>query len=723
MISIATLLLLSACTQTDLSADGSATPNGPTPLQVDNIVLETATATRATTAALETDGAEIGIFRTKGTNYDAAQNNVLYTYNTSGTPGWTPATTPVWLLGYTAQVCAYYPYNSGNNTSTAIPLATALYTPEGDICFDGNREMNGQSATESPTANRSTIFAMKRVMAKMQITLKRGDYPGTCTVSQIMLANTNLPATGAIDITKKENTATVSTTQASFSYTPLSEGSTSLNVDGSEVDTQELLLIPFTPSGDVDITLTVDTKDMKLSLPATTFSATNGKIEAGKFYKLTLLLNGTALLVSSVSTEDWTEVPQKNGPNGYEPVPGDGFEPQPLGIRLTKEQITLTANGCTEDDKALLSILTWAEGNLISKGTDNYDWASTQEQYGYYYPFMSTYHTDGYTGSENIDPCSKLKAEAYGTGWRTPTGTEITALSRCTDNLWVTTSNGTKGMWFMAPFPNGLFLPGAGYRADGTSGIGSGTVGTKYPGNFGFYWSSDANGSQGYCLRFNYAPSSTSISIGQTEGASVRCVKSIGIKLSKADITLTANGCTEDDKDKLSKLRWAEGNLKSTGNENYDWALTQEDYGYYYPFMSLYNYDGYTGDRLTDPCSKLKADVYGSGWRTPTDVEMETLSRCTDKLLVTRNSVCGMWFMASEPYGLFLPAAGTRGNNRDGSGIKATKAATTNGVYWSSFYAGSGKAYTLQFSNGAAEKVNNNSYNCTMGFTVRCVHD
>ena len=515
MISIATLLLLGGCTQTDLPPGGSVASNGPTPLQVDNIVLETATATRAaTTTTLETDGVQIGIFRTKGTNYDAAQNNVPYTYTASGTPGWAPsdATKPVWLLGYPANVCAYYPYNAATtyNNSAAIPLATALYTLAGDICFDGNRQMTGQSVAENPTVNRRTAFAMKRAMAKMQITLKRGTYPGTCTVSQITLANTNLPKTGTINITSATNTASTST-KTSFAYSPTSSGDVSLNADGTLVDTPEVLLIPFTPSGNVNITLTVDGKDMTLSLPAAAFSATGNKIQAGKFYKLTLLLNSTALLVSSVTTEDWIDVPKSHGSN-TEITPDEDYKPQPLGINVPKDQITLGGTTCTDSDKEALSKLRWAEGNLVTIGGLT-DWATNTWDYGYYYQFNKFF--DGTAG----DPCTQLDPDNYGSGWRTPSSDELTALSRCTNKSLVS-YNGKKGMWFMAPAPDGLFLPAASYRPGGSGDSGNAGVGL-----YGDYWSTTPYGSyHGYTLHYNSSSFTINASLA-SDGHSVRCVK------------------------------------------------------------------------------------------------------------------------------------------------------------------------------------------------------
>lgn len=100
-----------------------------------------------------------------------------------------------------------------------------------------------------------------------------------------------------------------------------------------------------------------------------------------------------------------------------------------------------------------------------------------------------------------------------------------------------------------------------------------------------------------------------------------------------------------NDKNNLAKLRWATGNLKSTGSANYVWT-TATDYGYYYTFYSTYT--GNTDTNNTDPCSKLNTAYYGTGWRTPSRSTLIMLSRCTNKALVNK----GMWFMNSST-GLF----------------------------------------------------------------------
>ena len=184
----------------------------------------------------------------------------------------------------------------------------------------------------------------------------------------------------------------------------------------------------------------------------------------------------------------------------------------------------------------------------------------------------------------------------------------------------------------------------------------------------------------------------------------------LGIQLAASDITLTQNGCTANDKNNLAKLRWATGNLKSTGSANYVWT-TATDYGYYYTFYSTYT--GNTDTNNTDPCSKLNTAYYGTGWRTPSRSTLIMLSRCTNKALVNK----GMWFMNSST-GLFLPAAGYRNDNRGGSGTEATTSLGTQGFYQSRDDAGGTVSYFMLFGNGS---IDIGAFQKKDGKTVRCV--
>lgn len=192
-----------------------------------------------------------------------------------------------------------------------------------------------------------------------------------------------------------------------------------------------------------------------------------------------------------------------------------------------------------------------------------------------------------------------------------------------------------------------------------------------------------------------------------------------GIRVPYGDINLGGSACTDAYKTQLSKLIWAEGNLRQQNNDGSGATIMAgpTDYGHYYTFMS--EYTGNTTSNGKDPCKSLDAATYGTGWRTPTRLELVALSQCTNKppILDKLNDVNGMWFMNSTT-GLFLPVAGSR-NSHVGSGTTPIISAGECGRYWSNYTNGKNLWYGLYCTNGYANT--DTPYARENGFSVRCV--
>ena len=200
---------------------------------------------------------------------------------------------------------------------------------------------------------------------------------------------------------------------------------------------------------------------------------------------------------------------------------------------------------------------------------------------------------------------------------------------------------------------------------------------------------------------------------GKSYTMTVQFEKKPGINVPAGEIS--GWNCQNADKTLLSKLVWAEGNLRQQNDNGSGPTIMAgpTDWGHYYTWNSVWT--GNISQRGEDPCKGLDAGKYGSGWRTPYKEEMEALSRCTNSTLTND----GMWFMNSSK-GLFLPAAGDRDSFDEGSGTTPTGHPGTNGYYWSSGPNGSNYGYGLGFFSGAAGV---SSYNRTSGFPVRCVKE
>lgn len=287
-------VLLAGCSGSELPE--GLQPAGPseaeTPLNVTVASLESevesSPGTRATTNL--TTGS-IGIFRDNLNGYTAA-SNVQYNY---GSSKWLPQTTSetIYLGLLSVNVCAYHPWISGYNTATAIPLTSNVYAAANDLSYATNQSVDG--LTNKTTA---LTFAMKRAYARVAFKLKRDNYPGTCTVTKLTVANL-LPST-TLNITSGTYAANTGTAAATLDRTRTV--TVTATVGASTDWGEEYLLVPCTPaSTGMTITLTVDGKTM-----STIVSKTNYTPVAGQYKTITLTLKGTDLKASSVTTENWT---------------------------------------------------------------------------------------------------------------------------------------------------------------------------------------------------------------------------------------------------------------------------------------------------------------------------------------------------------------------------------------------------------------------------------
>ena len=198
---------------------------------------------------------------------------------------------------------------------------------------------------------------------------------------------------------------------------------------------------------------------------------------------------------------------------------------------------------------------------------------------------------------------------------------------------------------------------------------------------------------------------------GMSYTMKIQFKRSPGINVPAGSINLSnpKKACTNDDKQKLSKLVFADGNLKSTGaSNNYVWA-TNKEYGYYYQWKKDYN-----GNNI-DPCARLNPTTYGSGWRLPTRNELERLGRCNNVKKVS-NGVNGLWFLNATT-GIFLPLGGWRNNN---SGTTAEDWPGTFGQYFTDESINTNDCYRLDISPGEG-KTDVNSTSKKMAYTTRCV--
>ena len=198
---------------------------------------------------------------------------------------------------------------------------------------------------------------------------------------------------------------------------------------------------------------------------------------------------------------------------------------------------------------------------------------------------------------------------------------------------------------------------------------------------------------------------------GMSYTMKIQFKRSPGINVPAGSINLSnpKKACTNDDKQKLSKLVFADGNLKSTGaSNNYVWT-TNKEYGYYYQWKKDYN-----GNNI-DPCARLNPTTYGNDWRLPTRNEFERLTRCTNVKKVS-NGVNGVWFLNATT-GIFLPLSGWRDNS---PGTEAEHWPGTYGDYFTDESINATDCYRLNIAPGEG-KADVNSTQKRIVYPVRCV--
>lgn len=318
------LLLLAACTQTDVPGmkDGDAMSVS---LQISAVEMQAGSAeTRAgsaeTRAASTTlTAGSIGVFReavtfADGTTTRAAQTNVEYTY---ASPAWTLAAgqTAIDLIPAPAKVYAYYPHKTGNGNITiandgtsTIPVTSGKY--EGVIDADGATTTSDPadiciSGTQTASSNNASVnFQLTHALALLKIGLTRATEtdatPPECKVTKISLKNSNLSNTANLRISDGTFSGRNATTTAvgwPLTGVSLAKGAATQYIYAR--------IIPNNLTGGIEITLTVEGKEMKVNAPV--FNALPGKI-----YTLQIVVHNTKLSFnSSVEVKEWTDYTNK----------------------------------------------------------------------------------------------------------------------------------------------------------------------------------------------------------------------------------------------------------------------------------------------------------------------------------------------------------------------------------------------------------------------------
>ena len=300
-------LLLCSC-----SAEGTPANNDygeSVPLSIQNLYLEGELATRTGGTPLTADGTTIGIFLTNAGGYTPMYKN---TYVCSGGK-WSSAD-PVCVDRRTGRAIGVYDPNSlvsfGTNSSVTANTLQAQPYDEAKLWYYDNATGANVNST-----NAALAFSMKPAYSRLSFSISRhANYPLACKVSQIVIkpSSGNFYTNARVDIADGSLTGTavanytINTSAMSMNTTGIAAGATDTSID---------YLFPAQTCNGLTLTLTVDGKDLSVTVPNSSFSA----FAPGNRYTMQMEL--TSAGVSAVTIPDSWTATNVNGGNSYIPVP------------------------------------------------------------------------------------------------------------------------------------------------------------------------------------------------------------------------------------------------------------------------------------------------------------------------------------------------------------------------------------------------------------------
>lgn len=646
----------------------------------------------ATVTALPTDS-EVGFFLQAAAPDYAAVNNTKGVYKADESL-WLP-TDSIWLTGVAAKLAVYYPYDAAQTTAGKLNLKAAVRTDDAKDLWSTRFEANNRT--------KDIKLTLTQLYSRLSFTfvkLADAEYTGTSALTQLKLEGAGIydGATFAvIDSTYVYATA---------GYTAVLTDVIIAGIDPTAVDATkvDLLLPPYgTLTGDLTLTATVDTKEMKITIPKAKLSNT---LAPGKQYNITVKLKPTALVLSSVKTTDWDSQTAWNEEAEFVPI----IPPIDLGLPFVI-----------------------ASGNLLaaSNGSGGYTYSFAEDQ-GYYsgdgssgdYYCWNTLNPNLTDETQSAWDNARDACQQVDDGkWYTPSIEQWKSMLD-KGTVWGTyaAGSGTKSGYYIGTTsvpPESkrnkfLFLPAAGGRYGGDSWNNVNTGGN--------YWSSTSSSFSASTLYFSNTSINEETGNDRYYAFPLRCIKDKPKPTPDHAIDLGLD------------FYIADGNVNATkqADGTYEYTFANEQ-GYYGGNGSQTEYFSWntlepigwaeqsSWDDARDVCRKI-----GDGqWYTPTQAQFQALMDAGnvwgENIYTMKNGtkVNGSYFgistvpsEADQDKSVFLPAAGYRSNTNWDN-------ATISGRYWSSTPNGS-NAYLLLFHSGSCEIP---FYYPAESFSIRCVRN
>lgn len=224
----------------------------------------------------------IGIYVASSSYYSQLENREG-TYN-GGTGKWTPASS-VWLNDKDATLVVVWP----RQASSSFSLTAKEWTASDDIFAGTRSDVNNRNGDNLSFNN------LKPVYTRLKITLsKKSTYTGLGEWTKLVLSGADLYQQGTYNPLSDKVTA-----QSGAGYTQ--SFSPARNIDGGTIDLRLLAVAALTQ--DLTVAITVDGKEMSVTVPKDKFSGT--KMERGVNYTLAIMVSTVGISVQSMEYTQW----------------------------------------------------------------------------------------------------------------------------------------------------------------------------------------------------------------------------------------------------------------------------------------------------------------------------------------------------------------------------------------------------------------------------------
>ena len=280
---ILTAVLCAGCAK---EFENTTNENDGAAIELSSVSTDPMTKAVITGTSFTTDeaAAGIGLFLLYGSGnaYGNNAGNVRYGYSDGK---WTAAS-PLRIGNTEGTLVGYYPYSSTATDITAIPVASSINGT--DYLFGSISEINSAKA-------KSESLTLSHALARLRITFKRdASFVGTGTLSSLTIEGDGIAASGTLDATSGEITAT----KSAFTVSGLNASIPDTGL------TEDCLVVPAdaknTPQA-VTLKFTVDGKAYKVDL-------TDGlavKLQSGIQTDITLTVKNTSVTVDDSSIGAW----------------------------------------------------------------------------------------------------------------------------------------------------------------------------------------------------------------------------------------------------------------------------------------------------------------------------------------------------------------------------------------------------------------------------------